>query len=298
MTNDLDSGLSEVKRSAEFPLPGSSARNGELQQDLIQDWLQNLRETVRKASETALSDSVNGKHDNMPKFAPPASGKPNELIRLAQLVADQTARWDAHRSPNSAELATRATQLYQDPLWTTIQDLFPGVIQCDIDSYKAFPPYKHTYLALNRNLGKTAPDKHWDQKSVYPISPLLDLTTPKFRVRRESKTLDVSLQALEFWEELGLSPAEGQKDTVAFGLFPKALMSWAAAQSLMRSICNTYMDLRLGTHSAGSSLDEELESGLIALPEGQGKSSEMNVDRACENMGAWHDKSSIKSQLT
>lgn len=188
------------------------------------------------------------------------SDRPDYIVRLGQIVADQTVRYndcfgDRSRCGRNGGAALVASEVVKAVLPRS-ENLY--VEQCT--ALKT--PLNHSPLRIGRQHSYILPSG----KVVTAPGSRFRMEMPRFRANRGTRTLDLSLHALSFWEELGLSPSRGQKNVTAFFLCPATDGMRRGAGLFMDAIGSTYASLRLGSHSSGSAAVKGHHNGVVALP--------------------------------
>ncbi|TVY24972.1 Mediator of RNA polymerase II transcription subunit [Lachnellula hyalina] len=92
-------------------------------------------------------------------------------------------------------------------------------------------------------------------QNPFPIHP------PQLEVRRSDSKLSILPPAINFWENLGLSPCKGAKDINAVCVFPNIDGVATSANSLLEQMKSVYESFRLGSHDRITSKD--LIDGLM-----------------------------------
>lgn len=189
-----------------------------------------------------------------------SSEKTENTVRLGQVVADQVIRYQncfnraGDEIPNAIAVSSASE---------VVKAILPTSSQYRLDQF----------AKLMNPLKPAAPPK-----AARPASKMsragrddlneqeLKLGMPQFRARRGTRVLDLSLYALRFWEELGLSPYGGQKDVTAFLICPETEMFHRGSVSFLDAIGSTYTSLRLGLHSSGNSTVKGQHKGVVSVP--------------------------------
>jgi mediator of RNA polymerase II transcription subunit 13 len=93
----------------------------------------------------------------------------------------------------------------------------------------------------------------------HPIQP------PHVRVRRGDGLWDVLPPALPFWEHLGLGPAAGRKNVMAFCIYPQNDDVRSQAALFLNHLGSTYESSKLGSHTRNEQLGD-FTDGLVPVP--------------------------------
>ena len=111
------------------------------------------------------------------------------------------------------------------------------------------------------------------------------MKTPLANVRRMDSQIDISITALQFWEELGLAPTSTEKDVIVHCIHPESQYIGERAVCFLESVKNAYQSCKLGTHRLGLSLTGH-HGLLTAVPMSSDTAyaSDKLLD-ACEGLG-------------
>ena len=195
------------------------------------------------------------------------------FIQLAQIVADQAVHYKSlcHSDGLLSEAShCSSRRLAIDPLAEAVANIFPGsklssLLECASFKDDQSQPSKSSQ-SRNSQTSKEAHSKKaiFDSPDTSEISSF-SLPVPDFRVKRGDTTMDISSTALEFWKELGLGPLHGSKDVTAFCICPNNPMFRRGAENFIDAIGQTYLSLRLGSHSSGHPALKKYSGGLVAF---------------------------------
>ena len=213
-------------------------------------------------------------------------------IRLAQLVTDQSMHYASLAEPWTLHLrnsrgGSRSTT--DDPIFTAISTLFTSSERCTLADCAELGATtirssnsRSTFSSLSRDQGSSI------SKSDSSLTgSALHLAAPDFRVKRGETVLDILPTALDFWEELSLSPRLGAKDVSAFCICPD-LDNWKrGAISFLENVSYTYQSLRLGSFELGHHAAREFQSGIVLYPLSSAPSdmAEPEVEEVCVRFG-------------
>lgn len=97
-----------------------------------------------------------------------------------------------------------------------------------------------------------------------PSQTLVLLQPPHVRVRRNDNLWDVLPPALPFWEQLGLAPAAGKKNVMAFCIYPGNDDLRSQVVIFLDYLAATFDSCKLGAHVRASSL-AGIKDGLVPV---------------------------------
>jgi len=110
---------------------------------------------------------------------------------------------------------------------------------------------------------------------------------PHVRVRKNEALWDLLPTALSFWEALGLEPASGPKNIVAYCVYPFSEHLEGPVSNFLDSLGSAYESCRLGTHSRGDKLGD-FENGLVPVKLSKVPTPEVIVEAfvdCCQELG-------------
>lgn len=93
---------------------------------------------------------------------------------------------------------------------------------------------------------------------------IFPLPSPHMRVRKSEALWDLLPPAVAFWEPLGLEPASGPKNVMAYCVYPSSDGLEGPVSNFLDSIGSTYESCKLGTHTRGDDL-EDVSNGLVPV---------------------------------
>jgi mediator of RNA polymerase II transcription subunit 13, fungi type len=118
------------------------------------------------------------------------------------------------------------------------------------------------------NQGLRLPARPINPRGPNPLDPRLHnpfpIPPPQLEVRRSDSKLSILPPAINFWENLGLSPCKGAKDINAVCIYPNIDGVAASANTLLEQMRSVYESFRLGSHDRVVSKD--LVDGLMSFP--------------------------------
>ena len=248
----------------------------------------------------ALFESENFLTDNMSRLGP-APGKKEapeeehrsmEFIQLAQIFADQFVYYGSlsHSQDNHGSVEDDETAAIESALANAIDSLFSKSCRCTLTELADLGTISRHPESIEQSSIQSTSRKSENNKAAQliekPSASTKLLQPPDVLVKRGETLMDISSTALKFWKELGLRPVEGPKNVTAFCLCPDIPMLRRGAKMLLDAVGQTYMSLRLGTHSTGHSLLKAYASGLVTFPADENASKRTEViDSICEQFG-------------
>lgn len=93
---------------------------------------------------------------------------------------------------------------------------------------------------------------------------IFPLPSPHVRVRKSEALWDLLPPAMAFWESLGLEPASGPKNVMAYCVYPFSDGLEGPASDFLDSIGSAYESCKLGIHLRGRYL-ENISNGLVPV---------------------------------
>ncbi|KAK8210629.1 mediator complex subunit 13 C-terminal-domain-containing protein [Phyllosticta capitalensis] len=220
--------------------------------------------SLTSAASTPASDVGS---DTMP-VTQPLSVK--EIIAITQIFVDQVvfsgldmiqsassrlSRVLDHAFPSSPELVPMQT------FQSIAKELFEAASDCDVLKYATIQDVMPEHPASS---GKAQPRHIQRRNQSDPHANLFfNISTPHVRLHRGDDLWDVLPPALSFWEPLGLAPASGPKNIVAYSVFPANPDLNDAVSGFLDSISMAYESAKFGSHIRGPALDCSEGEGLI-----------------------------------
>ena len=218
-----------------------------------------------------------------------------DTIQLAQIVSDQYIHYESFLKDTSfhnAQSAKRGTLVTNYGLEHVISSILPQMHRCTLQEFAILghddgPPVQNPQKTTGRSVSKKSENARGPPSPTgRAIGCASLLRTPDVLVKRGESLMEVSATALEFWKELGLGPVHGSKDISAFCLCPDNEVLRCGAQSLLEAVGQTYLSLRLGTHTAGHPTLEDYASGIVTFPTYHSASAALESIKAlCEQFG-------------
>lgn len=228
-------------------------------------------------------------------------GVSESFIAIAQILADQVLSYSD--IDNQEELLPQEDQPsfemalpFEDPLKIVLADLFSHEETCTLEvcaSINGNPrATAQVPKAIARPIQRKQDSVMASNDAAGSSSSISEISIPHARVMRGDALMDISSTALQFWEELGLSPSSGPKNITAFCVHPDSEMVRRGVGSLMRSISAVYQSFRLGTHTCGNEDVGEYSDGLIPVPldHRSMEDAASEIDTVCGHLGIYSCK--------
>ncbi|KAL8715726.1 MAG: hypothetical protein Q9220_000393 [cf. Caloplaca sp. 1 TL-2023] len=223
----------------------------------------------------------------------PLLGQGEDIIRIAQLVADQRVLRHGEISPVSATKNShddKATSFDFGP--DILSELLPGMTQCALEDFLEFDTAKSTNepLVTPSSLSDTA-KRHQGALASYPTNSqdegLFRPKLPFLRVDRGEDAMNIATPALYFWEELGLGPSGHSKDIEAHCIFPSNEAIRDAALAFLTGIESSYQGCKFGRHQRGSA-SQSYKDGLVPVKLQSADPDDVcrRYREKCDNLGA------------
>ena len=243
-----------------------------------------------------LEDHANARQTSAVPFSRLYTGRDAKFIEIAQIMADQLVVYSTpgkyDRSHADIETFTSSLVSYfDDPLSWILPAIFPQSETCTVEACASMgealrgmaPPPKAAIRPPPRKLEPMR--AALDLASASPF--ILNADTPNLRVLRRDKVMELSATALQFWEELGLSPSLGPKDVTGFCIYPSIDMVRRGIESFMDVLSLTYQSLRLGMHDWGYRSTDEFRNGLVpfTINHESMETTTSAIDASCERLG-------------
>ncbi|MCJ1392871.1 mediator of RNA polymerase II transcription subunit 13 [Xylographa bjoerkii] len=222
-------------------------------------------------------------------------GHDGKYIQVAQILADQLLAYSKADSYDEffPELGAPNSCVgvpIEDPLRRILGGLFPCDEICTLEACASLFEVPRGNGPLPKTVARPVQRKQGSVRGLHdvPSCPFItSLVIPNIRVTRGDTLMDISSTALEFWEELGLSPCVGSKDVAAFCIYPQTEMVHRGSASFMKLASSTFQSLRLGAYSCGSETLKEFPGGLVpvALTAHDIEGAMQEIDAVCEYLG-------------
>ena len=222
------------------------------------------------------------------------------VYNVAQLVAEQLAVGSVNTISTSFAMSAKLRSDCLDTDTTQLKSIMAAVQSCSTElshcdllkwlcvqepvperpnvpkGYPLATQKKTTILGLNTSDGIPV-----------PTSALAILAPPHVRVRRNEGLWDVLPPALPFWEQLGLAPAAGKKNVMAFCLFPDSDGLASQVNPFMDYLGATFESCKLGAHVRATQIGD-IALGLVPVklvPEQTLQSAMQAMRDTCVDLG-------------
>jgi len=191
-----------------------------------------------------------------------------DRIATAQILADQAVsgtlqlpKVSGNETPLRPNKATTTRELMRS-ITKAAKFYFKEITTCTMRSFieiQGIPVLNQGLRLPPRPINPRGPNP-LDPRShnPFPIPP------PQLEVRRSDSKLSILPPAINFWENLGLSPSMGAKDIGAVCVFPNIDGIVTSANTLLEQMRSVYESFRLGSHERVASKD--LVDGLMSFP--------------------------------
>ncbi|KAL8787851.1 MAG: hypothetical protein Q9195_007591 [Heterodermia aff. obscurata] len=231
--------------------------------------------------------------------APSLSLDPKIYLRIAQLVCDQVGQSSTEilgRFPNtlSAYDKQHDDNIHRDnsviPFEALLQRTFPKAQQWSLTEVLA---EERRSLAVKPI--ETPSTQSSSKKSTVKAQMINDgdekekpfkMKIPLAHVRRMDSQIDISISALQFWEELGLAPTSTEKNVTVHCIHPESQYIGERVVCFLESVKNAYQSCKLGTHRMGVNLTGH-DRLLTAVPMSSSDTAYASdkLFEACESLG-------------
>ncbi|KAL8701515.1 MAG: hypothetical protein Q9201_004873 [Fulgogasparrea decipioides] len=225
-------------------------------------------------------------------------GDDQDFIQIAQSVADQKTLQNGSMdfTPYPADSANDILSLASTDsslafLVEILNDLLPGIKQCDLKSFLDLD--SHSSVATSAS-GTPSIDgkgvKHQTQVrsggNKNQGEAIVKTQVPYLSVQRGKDTMDITPPALYFWEELGLAPVQQGKDVTAFCIYPDNDTIREAILTFFTTMESSYQSCRFGHHVRGAG-SRKYQEGLVpvTIPNTNPETILKNFHEACESLG-------------
>ncbi|MCJ1282308.1 mediator of RNA polymerase II transcription subunit 13 [Xylographa opegraphella] len=227
-------------------------------------------------------------------------GHDGKFIQVAQILADQLLAYskaDTHDEffPILGTINVYAGVPFEDPLRNILDEMFPRDEICTLEACAGLSDGPRGAVTLPKVVVRPTPKKQDSVRGPSQIAGYPSITclaSPDLRVLRGDTLMDISSTALQFWEELGLSPCMGPKDVISFCVYPHTEMVRRGTASFMNLVSSVFQSLRLGACSCGSEILDEFPIGLVpvSLNTYDIESAMKEIDIVCEYLGMPHHR--------
>lgn len=225
------------------------------------------------------------------------TGNDQDFIQIAQLVADQKILQNeflqyavsSPKSPSDLHLANEPEH-FATAFKEALEDIIPGIQRCNLKGLSDLDAWP----SMNVSTASTATEK--TDKLGQPqlrsrvgknqVDAFQKTQVPYLSVQRGKDAMEVLPPALYFWEELGLSPVQLNRDVVAYLIYPDDGTVREAASAFLMSMENYYQSCRFGRHTCGTKLGKNGD-GLVPMPVSSAEPESVfrGLDRVCESIG-------------
>ena len=240
-------------------------------------------------------------------------GNDREFMQVAQSVIEQLSLGTDSLSNIARSLENPYYQstiggikAVKDPLQTVVRQIFPQSEQWNLHQLvtsEREPREPLEGIVKDNSLSRTSQKENALMPKL-PNSPThfnvsFPLSHPFARIRRNQKPIDIAGSALQFWEELGLEPANGTKNILALYIYPAIYSVRERLCAFATMIGSSYQNCKLGTHETISNL-AGYPNGLVPVLSGSGsiaeKAAQLNL--LCEKLGTAHFNQNNRSMLS
>ncbi|KAI4717863.1 hypothetical protein E4T48_05918 [Aureobasidium sp. EXF-10727] len=205
----------------------------------------------------------------------------DDLVDIAQLVAEQSTFVE------TTGLGPVDDPTVVSPVYSTAQDALRQVFEkaqdCDFARVGAMAAHhaEQAIAAAAKSQQRPVPRRPGGVNSVITIP------APPVHVRRAGQGWELQPTAVNFWDTLGLEPANGPKDVAAFALYPDSGVMGEAVADFLQDVRLAYETRKFGKHYIGGETGEH-EDGLIPY-RSHGEASVVNIlqgmQTACNALG-------------
>ena len=203
-----------------------------------------------------------------------------DFINVAQLVAEQlaigsvNAIWDLDLASSSTlpssydQIAVDSAQLKS--MMKAVRLCYDDMTHCDLLRWLCVQepvperqnvPKGHPLAPQKKT---TIPGLHTSDGTPVLTTALAPLAPPHVRVRRNEGVWDVLPPALPFWEQLGLAPAAGRKNVMAFCMYPGTDSLASQVGMFMDYLGATFESCKLGAHVRATQVGD-IAMGLVPV---------------------------------
>ena len=216
-----------------------------------------------------------------------------DIVQLAQIVADQCIYYGTltQNQTSQAILSKPPTKVSDRLLQEVIFSCLPQVRRCTLTELATLKVHTGAVEDEGQISGRTQLGRNEGTKgglnfaSRAAKSPDL-LKLPDVLVKRGDSYMELSATALGFWKELGLCPVNSTKDVLGFCLCPDHGVVCRGALTLLEAVGQTYLSLRLGTHTMGHTVLKDYPSGIATFPIGESNVAALQgISNMCEAFG-------------
>ncbi|QDS72487.1 hypothetical protein FKW77_010008 [Venturia effusa] len=211
-------------------------------------------------------------------FDGPLSLANKDFILVAQIIAEQIIFSTFDHSPQPTvedEFAVETAavkSVYTTPVraaQTALSSFHSGLTECDLFKFLCISDHDKPQGAKGQP--QPQPKKVNAQAAEFSIATmnaLAPLPPPHVRVRRNEGLWDVLPPAIPFWENLGLAPASGRKNLMAFCIYPGGEDVKSQVSLFMEYLAASYESCKLGAHirsDVEKTTPTLIEQGLVPV---------------------------------
>ena len=191
-----------------------------------------------------------------------------QVVQVAQIIADQTVHYEKLMSPPEHPLTPRNNyrKVTDHPLSKLMSMHFEDSTRCTLGEVSELEHVQNLKSTPKSNAHSQSKEPEGSLSRIDSGLPGSTVKLPMldFRIKRGDMTIDISPAALSFWEELGLNPRHGGKDVTAFCFCPDMEIWRQGARSFLEKLSHAYRSLRLGSFDVGHPAIESLSSGTAS----------------------------------
>ncbi|KAE9971501.1 hypothetical protein BLS_004418 [Venturia inaequalis] len=179
-----------------------------------------------------------------------------------QLTTEGQGMMDALPVKSYSITTARAAQ-------TALKSFHSGLTDCDFFKFLCLSDHDRPQGAKGQpqpQAKKVSPQAA--EFSIATINALTTLPPPHVRVRRNEGLWDILPPAIPFWEHLGLAPASGRKNLMAFCIYPGGQDVKSQVCLFMENLGASYESCKLGAHfrsDVQKSAPIQIEQGLVPV---------------------------------
>ena len=219
------------------------------------------------------------------------TGRGQAFIEVAQMVAHQAVSGvlesQTEYSEENKMVQETIDQSFEYTLMDLLPQVFPTIKRCSLKEYVSLGERNQANVpreqvtSNQRNLKPT----HMAGGTTMGHS-IFKIDCPYTCVQRHGVSIDISVPALSFWEELSLGPSYEHKDINVFCVCPNNKYIEEGVMSFLNMVKGTYQSCNLGSHDLGGSPARN-GNRIRTVPIDASKPDEFlqNIGAACERLG-------------
>ena len=200
-----------------------------------------------------------------------------DFINVAQLVAEQLAMGSVNASAPLKDIPEASGQPQSEgehvqlkSILASVQSCSNEISHCDLLKWlcvqEPIPerpnmPKGHPLAPQKKTV---IPGLNTSEGAPVPMTALAPLGPPHVRVRRNEGVWDVLPPALPFWEQLGLAPAAGKKNVMAFCMYPGNGDLATQISIFVDYLGATFESCKLGAHVRATQI-ADINMGLVPI---------------------------------